>query len=170
MCEDDPEIVKLAKSIREKGLLEPLVVTFDGWIVSGHRRITACRLAGLSRVPCHVLGKARSDYGDEEFLRLLREYNRSREKSFEESFAEALVDADAAKAYTTLLEHRNSRQVGAFTCTMVQSRTTPFRTMASLARSPQTPWNAAKTLHPKGAAGADGNRTHLSPFRAAHRV
>ena len=34
----DPEIIKLAASIRRLGLREPLVVTSDNYIVSGHRR------------------------------------------------------------------------------------------------------------------------------------
>src|SRR5262249_15321196 len=49
---DDPEIRKLADDIRRDGLLEPIVVTRDHVILSGHRRRVACRLAGLTAVPC----------------------------------------------------------------------------------------------------------------------
>ncbi len=44
----DPDIVALAESIRQHGLREPIVVTLDGWILSGHRRYVAAGLAGLS--------------------------------------------------------------------------------------------------------------------------
>ena len=44
---DDPGIRELAKSIREHGIKEPLIVTKDGYIISGHRRFAAARLAGL---------------------------------------------------------------------------------------------------------------------------
>ena len=44
---DDPEIQALAKSIREHGIREPLVITLDNYILSGHRRYKAARLAGL---------------------------------------------------------------------------------------------------------------------------
>src|SRR4051812_24507757 len=50
----DPEVLELAESIRAFGLKEPIVVTADGYILSGHRRYLACRLAGLTRVRCRV--------------------------------------------------------------------------------------------------------------------
>ena len=50
----DPDILALARSIRRHGLREPLVITLDDVILSGHRRHTACRLAGLTVVPCRV--------------------------------------------------------------------------------------------------------------------
>jgi len=52
----DPEqLEELAASIREMGLLQPLTVRRrDGnWeLVAGERRLRACKLAGLSQVPC----------------------------------------------------------------------------------------------------------------------
>jgi ParB-like chromosome segregation protein Spo0J len=42
---DDPEIVALARSIQAHGLLQPLIITQDDFILSGHRRHMACRLA-----------------------------------------------------------------------------------------------------------------------------
>ena len=51
---DDPEIVKLAESIRSDGIREPLVLSADGWLLSGHRRHAAARLAGLAEVPCRI--------------------------------------------------------------------------------------------------------------------
>ena len=38
---DDPDVLALAHSIAERGLLEPLVVTRDHYIISGHRRYAA---------------------------------------------------------------------------------------------------------------------------------
>ena len=43
--EDDPEIVRLAASIVEHGIQEPLILSSDGYIISGHRRYVAARLA-----------------------------------------------------------------------------------------------------------------------------
>src|SRR5262245_57382489 len=62
---NDPETRKLAASIREFGLKEPIVVTRDGYIISGHRRRLASQLAGLEMVPCRVEAVNR---GDPEFL------------------------------------------------------------------------------------------------------
>ena len=42
----DGELAKLAASIKQVGLHEPLVVTADNFIVSGHRRYAAMQLNG----------------------------------------------------------------------------------------------------------------------------
>ena len=80
---DDPEVVALAKSIREYGVQEPLVITEDGYIVSGHRRFVAAKLAGLEEAPCRVLPIRRHD-DPNKFVRLLAEYNRQRVKTRDE--------------------------------------------------------------------------------------
>ena len=67
---DDPAVIALSQSIAERGLLDALIVTQDGYIVSGHRRHTAAIMAGLTEVPCRQLSIVRKD---QEFLRLLRE-------------------------------------------------------------------------------------------------
>ncbi len=49
----------LAISIGDKGVLQPLVVrpAANGFeVVSGNRRLRACRKLGLKKVPCYVLG------------------------------------------------------------------------------------------------------------------
>ncbi len=43
---DDPQTIALADSIREFGVKEPIVVTRDGFILSGHRRYAAAMLPG----------------------------------------------------------------------------------------------------------------------------
>ena len=52
------KLEELAQSIRENGLLEPIVVTPRGgrfMIIAGERRFRACRLAGLTEAPVRVL-------------------------------------------------------------------------------------------------------------------
>jgi ParB family chromosome partitioning protein len=54
---DDAELEDLAASIREHGVLQPVLVTetLDGYqLVAGERRVRAARLAGLERVPALV--------------------------------------------------------------------------------------------------------------------
>ncbi len=54
---DAQSIADLAESIKEVGLISPLVVRPVGErfeVVAGHRRLLACRLAGLAEVPCIV--------------------------------------------------------------------------------------------------------------------
>jgi len=104
----DPEIKALADSIIARGIQEPLIVTEDGWIISGHRRHAAARLAGLRTVPCRVKDIRRNDDRDE-FLRLLRECNRQRVKSFDEKVREEIVSCSPEEAYQALVAHRTAK-------------------------------------------------------------
>jgi ParB family chromosome partitioning protein len=55
---DPARLEELATSIRQKGLLQPIVVrrSSDGYeLVAGERRLRAARLAGLTRVPVVVM-------------------------------------------------------------------------------------------------------------------
>jgi len=102
---DDPEIQELSNSIIENGLLEPIVVTRDGFIISGHRRFTACKLACLEEIECRVAPIRHSDE-PERYVALLREYNRQREKTLAEQIREGIVSADQNKAFIKLQSHR----------------------------------------------------------------
>ncbi len=54
---DDVELATLAASIREHGVLQPILVTetIDGYqLVAGERRLRAARAAGLDRIPAVV--------------------------------------------------------------------------------------------------------------------
>jgi ParB-like chromosome segregation protein Spo0J len=48
---DFGDVQALADSIKELGLLAPIVVTDDNALVAGHRRLEACRLLGWPTVP-----------------------------------------------------------------------------------------------------------------------
>jgi hypothetical protein len=101
----DPDVIALADSIREHGVREPLVVTLDNYILSGHRRHMAARIAGLSEVPCRY----EDIYSDaQRFLVLLREYNRQRVKTFDEIVREEVVSANPEEAHRVLVEYRRA--------------------------------------------------------------
>lgn len=105
----DPDIQALAESIGENGVREPLVITEDHYLLSGHRRLTAAKLAGLAQVPCRI-EPIRYDACDaDEVLHLLREFNRQRVKSLDEMLREEVVSADPDLAYVQLLTHREAR-------------------------------------------------------------
>ena len=104
----DPEVRAMADGIRKYGIRVPLTVTLDGWILSGHRRYTAARMAGLESVPC-IVEPFRKDDDHDRFMALLREYNRQRIKSFAEKVREEIVSADPDEAYESLIEHRQER-------------------------------------------------------------
>jgi ParB family chromosome partitioning protein len=49
---------ELAASIKEKGLLHPIVVRHvrDGFeVVAGNRRLEACKMLGIKQIPCHIV-------------------------------------------------------------------------------------------------------------------
>jgi hypothetical protein len=104
---DDPDIIAMAESIRIYGVREPLVVTLDYRILSGHRRHVAAALAGLEEVPCVV----EQIYSfEDKFLPLLREYNCQRVKGFDEILREEIVSAaDPEEAYRSLIEERKAK-------------------------------------------------------------
>lgn len=72
----DPEFVEL---IRENGVTEPIMITQDNVIISGHRRNQAAKMCGLKEVPVTII-----DVKDELALKkLLVISNKQREKSTE---------------------------------------------------------------------------------------
>lgn len=72
-------------SISERGILEPIVVTNDGTIMSGHRRWRAAQELGIQEVPCRVVEYA----NDNEERVALIEHNRQRTKTFSQKMQEA---------------------------------------------------------------------------------
>ena len=104
----DPEVIALAQSIREHGVLDPLVISEDRFIISGHRRHVAAQLAGRKRVPCRRQPIRRSRDPDG-FLVLLREHNRHRDKSYDETIREEIVSANPEEPYCSLIDHLEER-------------------------------------------------------------
>lgn len=54
----DDDIVDLSNSIKQKGLLQPIVVRVKGQyfeIVSGNRRYNACKYLAWRKIPCYVV-------------------------------------------------------------------------------------------------------------------
>jgi ParB family transcriptional regulator, chromosome partitioning protein len=88
--EPTAEVDGLLESIRDNGILVPLVVSrepeFDTWqVVSGHRRLTCALALGLITVPCEV----RSFPSDTSCHLAVLEYNRQRQKNFSQTMREA---------------------------------------------------------------------------------
>jgi hypothetical protein len=102
----DPDIRALAKDIEWDGVLEPLVLSLDNYILSGHRRYVAAKLARLVTVPCRYENVRR---GDPEFLDWLRRYNMQRVKGPDEILREEIVALDPEEAHRTLDAERRKR-------------------------------------------------------------
>jgi ParB family chromosome partitioning protein len=71
------ELESLAQSIKEQGIIQPLIVRRidDGYeLVAGERRLRACRMAGLERLPCII-----KSVSDEQLLEMSLVENIQRE-------------------------------------------------------------------------------------------
>ncbi len=128
---DDPDVIALAKSIRQHGLKEPIVLTRDCYILSGHRRFAACKAAGLTRVPCRVEDLPRSA---PEFLTLLREFNRQRVKPFDVVAREEVVSANPEEAHRFLQQYRKNK--ARVTADSIQITGTKQRAAITSAKTP----------------------------------
>jgi ParB-like nuclease domain len=108
---DDEATIELAQSIREHGILDPLKISADGYVISGHRRLCAARIAGLEKVPCRVdnVRRGHGELASAKFLNLLREHNRQRVKSRDELLREAVVSVDPLKAHKALTAYRKRK-------------------------------------------------------------
>lgn len=90
---DDAALMTLAASIREHGVIQPVLVTetIDGYqLVAGERRVRAARMAGLERIPAVVRQLA-----DRDQLELALVENLQRED---------LDPIEAARAYRQLID------------------------------------------------------------------
>lgn len=103
---DSPDMRALTKSVRRLGILEPLVVTTEGYIVSGHRRFASATKAGLKQVPGRRLPFASSDPA---FPRLLVAFNAQRTKSADEILREEFILTDPDAPHRELVEHRKQQ-------------------------------------------------------------
>jgi hypothetical protein len=97
---------ELTVSIRDHGIQEPLTLSTDHVLLSGHRRFAAAKYLGLKDVPVRVVEVDFNSLTKTERIETLRLHNQQREKSPGERIKEKLLTIDPAKAYTTLLKKR----------------------------------------------------------------
>jgi hypothetical protein len=106
---NDPELVELALSIQARGIQEPLLISRDRFIVSGHRRFVAAHMAGLKEVPVRVHPVSRTG-NREEFLKLLVEMNSQRIKSTSEILHESVIKIDPKEAHQRIINERKQKE------------------------------------------------------------
>ena len=84
---------RLVESIEKtKGVEAPLLVSRDGFIISGHQRREAAAETEYRLVPVIVKDLRRSDHTSDEWKAILREHNTGREKTLDERISEKMVD------------------------------------------------------------------------------
>ena len=107
---NDPEVHELARSIKEHGVQEPLLISRDGFIISGHRRRVAAYIAGLKEVPVRIHEVSRME-NHAAFLRLLVEMNSQRIKSASVLLHESLIKINPKKAHQQIVNDRKQKEV-----------------------------------------------------------
>ena len=99
----------LAVDIRAHGVLEPILISSDGFIISGHRRRLAAHLVGLTEVPVKIHPVSRKE-NPKEFLRLLVGANTQRIKSADVLLAETVVKVDPVAAHAKIVAERKAKE------------------------------------------------------------
>jgi ParB-like nuclease domain len=108
---DDPDILDLITSIRDNGILTPIHISVDNYIISGHRRRFCAIQAGLREVP--VIRRAISYWKDQDaFRRLLIDANEQRKKSTGMLLREAAMRIDPKEAVQAMRTERKERDEG----------------------------------------------------------
>lgn len=105
----------LTISIRDDGIQEPLTLSTDHVLLSGHRRFAAAKYLGLKTVPVRVVDVVFSSLTKDERLSTLRRHNQQREKSPGERIREKMLEIDPDHAHIELVRRRckNRRMSGA---------------------------------------------------------
>ena len=109
---DHPDQRGLIESIRKSGVLSPLQVSRDWFIISGHSRLAAAQHVGLTTVPVEILPIRRSDHSSDEWVKILREHNHGRTKTIDEMTREALVDVSDDMVLRAAMESRKMQKDG----------------------------------------------------------
>lgn len=87
--QDDEQMDRLVESISVRGLGDPILLTSDRYILSGHRRYHALKRLGYESAPCYISEISRE--GNTEFHLALAEYNPQRVKSVGSILKESLL-------------------------------------------------------------------------------
>ena len=98
---DNEDDYALMDSIRQHGIREPLTITIDGYVVSGHRRLAAAKRLGLKEVPARMIAVQFGLMDSKERMDLLRLHNYQRSKSASERIREKMLEIDPSQNLCT---------------------------------------------------------------------
>src|SRR3990167_5809392 len=76
---DMGDLKGLAKSISEIGLLHSVVITPDGELIAGQRRLEACKLLGWQQVPVNVVDLEDTERGEYDENKVRKDFTPSEE-------------------------------------------------------------------------------------------
>lgn len=104
------EFIDFANDIARNGIREPIVLSADYFILSGHRRFAAAKLVRLPEVPVRQITDIyRNEYTSTDWKRQLISYNQQRKKSAVVCLKEAALQVDPDIAYQQLCFERDQQ-------------------------------------------------------------
>jgi len=104
---NDDAFLGLVESVKENGILEPLIISKDNYVLSGHRRLAAAHKAGLAFVPVTRTDDEIEGMDPAERLKVLVKYNEgSRRKTEQELVRESMIKVDPAAAIVAATNRR----------------------------------------------------------------
>ena len=101
---------RMIASIESKGgVQEPLIVSADAYIISGHFRHDCSPKAGYDELPIIVKDLRRWEHTSDEWLTILREHNVGRETTFDERVREKIVDLNPDETMRAVVDDQVKR-------------------------------------------------------------
>ena len=113
-CGDNLDDNTLFEDVLKRGILEPLTVSSDSVILSGHRRYEAAHFAKLDHVPIRRTKHVFKALSEGERIDLLTAYNAQRSKSAEEQAREELVTVNPQDAFKALRDRLTEKELFQF--------------------------------------------------------
>lgn len=108
----EPVDEELVESIKKHGILEPVVITKDGKVISGHRRLKAAmNIQPVPQVPCRVISFPPGQRGLLEEQEAIIEFNRQRRKTDQQIAREGEL---LEKIYSERAEERKLKNLKPF--------------------------------------------------------
>lgn len=84
------DVTALSESLRKHGLLNPIVITEDGDLIAGHRRLEAAKKLGWTRIPARVI----SQEDEASLVEMEIDENTQRKDLTSDELAEAYIRLD----------------------------------------------------------------------------
>lgn len=103
----DEQMECLIESIDHRGIEEPIIISSDWYIISGHRRYFACTVIGLKEIPVRQKSYSREDQL-KQWPKVLTEYNPQRIKATSSLLKEAMLRLSDRDPIDALLDHREA--------------------------------------------------------------
>ena len=107
--EDDPNFQSLVNDIRQNDILDEIVVSADGYIISGHRRYRAAEILKLQRVPVRIVPNVAST--STEFVRMVISFNKHRDKTTLQHMRENVASMSDTPSHTVYRYRKEASKI-----------------------------------------------------------